>query len=282
MGKVADFVEGTVKLAKAIIDCPSDQRIKLVDPESLEGVKGLIEPESNGDAKTPVAYTDITIIFDRSGSMHCLQEAVIKGFNDYVLEMRRTPGDTRWTMVQFDDPHTALGAKESFPNVVFEFKRETEVPLLTPENYVPRGWTALVDAVCKTVENVELRTSGKQDFVKPIVMIVTDGLENSSSLYTSKQMQGMIDRTTAKGFTYLYLGANQDAFAEANKHGIDHQNWTKADGSCAVPGLARGSSPVFNFDATPDGMRMAMSSGLIGCAHMASGCVVTGKLNKVV
>ena len=75
--------------------------------------------------------------------------------------------------------------------------------------------TALYDAVCKTLKGQE-NNKGKN-----LVVVMTDGQENSSKEYTQVHMKKMIDDLTAKGnWTFVYLGANQDSYATAGQYGF--------------------------------------------------------------
>ena len=56
---------------------------------------------------------------------------------------------------------------------------------------------------------------------KTIVVIVTDGMENSSMRYSYKGVKRMIrDCEKKHGWEFLFLGANIDAAAEAGRIGI--------------------------------------------------------------
>lgn len=227
------------------------------------------------------AYADITVILDGSGSMASMKESVIKGYNDYIKSMRETPGDSKWTMVQFDDYASAKGAGEAFPKTVYEFKGEKEVPFLSSGDFLPRGGTALIDATCEVIKRTEMRTSGKEDHVKVIMMIVTDGQENASVEYNNGHMREMIARTQGKGWQYIYLGANQDVFAETQKHGVS-QSWlnSMAGGALVAPpmGLAHDSSPVNPYDSTSRGMVQALGSGFIGVGSVVSGSLSNSRM----
>lgn len=244
---------------------------------------GMAPSMSQGQAQEQQrAYADITIVFDRSASMMSLKPAVLEGFNDYVRKMRQTPGDSKWTMVQFDDRDSARGAKENFPNTVFSQKSETEVPFLEPGDFKPRGSTALVDACCEVIKDTELRTSGQE--VKVIIGIFTDGMENASQKHTSAEMREMIARVEKdRGFEFLYFGANQDAFQEAQKHGIQGVVPTAGFGAhygsdLLSGGLARSASKVNNFECSRMGMMMAIASGMVGISNFVSGSITEGKL----
>src|SRR5690349_20383978 len=85
---------------------------------------------------------DITIILDRSGSMGSIATDVVGGFNHFVTEQRAQPGDCRLTLVQFDDQY----------EVVYAGRPIVEAPLLTSATFQPRGTTALLDAVGRTID----------------------------------------------------------------------------------------------------------------------------------
>lgn len=245
------------------------------------------------------SYADVTILLDRSSSMSSMKEAVVEGFNEYVTQMRKNPGVNKWSLVQFDEENSAKGANEEFPYVTYSQCNEKEVPsfCIAPSSvmhvrslsgvlytgnpstpaasgfiyFTPRGSTALVDAMYKTVESIESRVSG-QSHIKPVVMVITDGEENSSFRHTSSELRELIARTQAKGFEYIYLGANQDSFAEARKYGIS----TDMSKYCNTPVLSGGidissASCTNNFAPTNAGLRSAIVSGFVGCFAISSG-----------
>jgi len=159
-------------------------------------------------------FTDITMILDRSGSMSSIQDATIKGFNDFVNEQKGVPGEGCWSLVQFDDQY----------DVVYAGKNQNDVPLLTPGTFQPRGSTALVDAVCRTIDQTEHRLSTICDEHKPtrvLLVILTDGYENASREYTTSDLNAKIARKRdIDKWQFIFLGANQDAIASARQYGI--------------------------------------------------------------
>ena len=74
-------------------------------------------------------FTDITVILDRSGSMSAIQDATIKGLNDFIADQRSVPGDGCWSLMQFDDQY----------ETVYLQRLQSDVPLLTPATFQPRG-----------------------------------------------------------------------------------------------------------------------------------------------
>ena len=140
-------------------------------------------------------------ILDRSGSMDNCLDDTIGGFNAFVRE--QVPIGGTLTLVLFDHEYTP----------VYKLKPIQDVEPLTRETFKPRGSTALLDAIGRTIKENWSRN-------QPTVVILTDGQENSSHEYTKAHIKDLVEERQAKGWTFVYLGANQDAFAEAGGLGI--------------------------------------------------------------
>lgn len=140
-------------------------------------------------------------MLDRSGSMDSCRDDTIGGFNAFVQD-QKTLGGTL-TLIQFDHMYTQVYDKIPID----------EVAAMTRDTFVPRGATALLDAIGKMIKQVS-------ETRKPIVAILTDGLENSSHEFTKSHIKDLIQQKTKEGWVFLYIGANQDAFSEAGSIGI--------------------------------------------------------------
>jgi uncharacterized protein YegL len=145
--------------------------------------------------------TDRVFLLDRSGSMETCRDDTIGGFNAFVKDQVALGGTL--SLIQFDHEYLLM----------YDKKAIADVEPLTPETFKPRGSTALLDAIGKTIKAIESDR-------KPTVIILTDGLENSSNKFTKAHIKDLIDQKTAEGWAFVYLGANQDAFAEAGSIGI--------------------------------------------------------------
>jgi hypothetical protein len=82
---------------------------------------------------------------------------------------------------------------------------------MSMETFVPRGNTALFDAIGKTI---------KKAIGTPIIVILTDGEENSSKEYTQTHIKDLIEEKTKQGWSFVFLGANQDAIMAAKNFGM--------------------------------------------------------------
>ena len=153
--------------------------------------------------------TEIAYILDRSGSMQSLQEAAIAGFIHFLKAQLDVPGDANLTLVLFDDEYVV-------PQLAVPIQ---EVPKLDARTYVPRGSTALLDAIGRTIKDTAARLAKLPEARQPgkvIIAVFTDGFENSSSEYTHAHISNLIRlHRNEKGWEFLFLAANQDAIATA-------------------------------------------------------------------
>lgn len=171
--------------------------------------------------------SDITIVLDRSGSMESIRESTIKGLNDFITRVRETPGEGSWTFVQFDDEASAKGANEAFPHYVFESLSDKDMAEKSVGKFVPRGSTALVDALYVVLERLKEKYAGTKGVNKPkvLVVVITDGQENASVKHNSAQLRQLTAELQQEPycFEFLYLGANQDAFSVTSDLGMAKQ-----------------------------------------------------------
>lgn len=159
-------------------------------------------------------YTDITIILDRSGSMQVIKKDTIGGINAFIEGQKKAPGEATLSIIQFDDKY------EDF----LALSQIKDVAPLDETTYVPRGCTALLDAIGKTVNAKGEAYSKMAEADRPsrvVIVIQTDGQENASKEFTSAQIKEMVERQRKDfAWDFIYLGANQDAFSVADQMGI--------------------------------------------------------------
>lgn len=158
--------------------------------------------------------TEIAYILDRSSSMSCMVKPAIAGFNQFLAQQQEAPGEARLSLVLFNDRIRA-----PFLSTPLE-----EVAKLDRDSYVPRGTTALLDAIGTTVRHIGKRLANTPEADRPeqvVVAIFTDGYENASKKYDRNKIARMIKHQQEKySWKFLFLAANQDAIAEAEQLGI--------------------------------------------------------------
>ena len=163
-------------------------------------------------------YTDISIVLDRSGSMDSVKSDTIGGFNSFLKAQKEVPGEATITLVQFDDIY----------EVVYEGIRLQDAPLLNDQTFVPRGTTALLDAIGRTINATGKRLAAIPETERPekvIFVILTDGYENASREFKVEQINDMIrHQRDVYAWEIVFIGANQDAITSASQMGIQAAN----------------------------------------------------------
>ncbi len=167
----------------------------------------------------------ILLILDRSGSMSAIAQATVEGINSFLAEQKNSTADVSIRFVQFDDVYEE----------VYDGKLD-KAPLMTlsapvgenQKQFVPRGWTALLDAIGTSISDIGKRLSDLPEEERPAkvaVVIMTDGMENKSKKYNRDQIANLIQQQRdVYKWEFQYLGANQDAIGEAAKYNIPAVN----------------------------------------------------------
>lgn len=159
-------------------------------------------------------YAHIVILLDRSGSMESIKSDTIGGFNRFLSEQQRVPGEATLTLVQFDDELETL----------CRFRSLGQVSPLGPDTYVTRNCTALLDAMGKVIRTTGEDLAFLAEDQRPdrvLFVVITDGMENSSKEFKKDQIRQMIKLQEEKyNWKFVFLGANMDAVAEGGTIGV--------------------------------------------------------------
>ena len=177
------------------------------------------------DCPSPHQSIDRVFLLDVSGSMESCRDDTIGGFNAFLADQKATGGTL--TLIQFDHEY----------QVTCEQSKIDDVKPLTRETYKPRGSTALMDAIGRLIKEWKGTSN-------PSVVILTDGLENASHKFTKAHIKDLIETKTKEGWTFAYLGANQDAFSEAGSIGIAPGCTMNYDGNRTPEAFTRLSAAV--------------------------------------
>ena len=186
-------------------------------------------------------FNEIVFVLDRSGSMSGLEIDTIGGYNSFLKQQKQS------------------GTKAVISTVLLHDRLPiSDIKELTAKDYQPRGCTALLDAVGGSVSHIhklhkKLATADRP--AKTIIVIITDGYENSSKNYTYKKVKDMLSkRQEQDGWEFVFLGANIDAAAEAESFGISRKRAInyKADSEGTLKNFAMLSSAMLCFNAGAD------------------------------
>ena len=180
--------------------------------------------------------TEIVVVLDRSGSMASIVRDMEGGFDAFIAEQRKLPGECSVTLSQFDTEF----------ELVYSGKPLADVP---PLALYPRGATALLDAIGKTIQATGERLGALPEDARPervLFVVITDGHENASEHYTAEAVLASVKHQTEKyGWCFVFIGANQDAIATAANMGIRNAaNFVATSGGTAqaMQGLNVGTS----------------------------------------
>lgn len=146
--------------------------------------------------------------------MHHLESDTIGGYNSFLEKQKAEKGDAYVTTVLFDDKYEVLHNRVDIKTV----------QPITNKEYFAKGMTALLDAVGRTICDAEHHQNfadKNETPAKTIVVIITDGMENSSKEYTLDTVKKMVTAQQEKhGWEFIFLGANIDAVKTAGNFGI--------------------------------------------------------------
>lgn len=131
-----------------------------------------------------------------------IEKDTIGGYNSYIDSQRGK--NVKVTTILFDDKYEVLHNREDVDNI----------KKLTNKEYYVRGCTALLDAIGKTIREMENKNPNRVMFV-----ITTDGYENASKEYNKSQIKELIE--SHKDWKFMYIGADIDSYSEGRSIGID-------------------------------------------------------------
>ena len=163
-------------------------------------------------------YTHIVVVLDKSCSMAMagLTQSTIAGFNGFMKEQKNGTGKATVSLMQFAGDQ----------NWSYEMMPVKEVVEVNAESYVANGRsTALCDSIAKAVH----RTEDKIEEIElapdnVVVVIITDGEENSSQEFNKGHISKIIEAHEEEGWDFVFLGANQDAISEGGSMGVRASN----------------------------------------------------------
>lgn len=176
----------------------------------------------------------VSFIIDETGSMRPFKQQTIDGFNEYVKSLQSSDeaDDILFTLTKFNSENVEVVCDDIPINDVQE---------LTDKSYNPNNLTPLYDAIGQTIKSLSRQMKGKKH-QRVLVAIQTDGAENASREYDRDKVFKMIAKKKKKGWTFAFLGADQDAYAAAKVIGVPKGNvmaYASAQTMDAYAGLSR-------------------------------------------
>jgi uncharacterized protein YegL len=204
-------------------------------------------------------YTHIAVLLDRSGSMSTIAKDIIGGFNTFVKDQKKLKSEATLTLCQFDTEY----------ETIYHTVPVKEVKNLTDKTFIPRGGTALNDSLVVLINETGKELAALSEDQRPdkvIVLVISDGEENSSKEYSrwsggdEKLSKLVTEQETKWNWQFIYIGANQDSYKES---------------------ASKGMSNAFNFEANSRGVDVMYSSLSATVSNFRNTGIVETDIDKI-
>ena len=185
------------------------------------------------------------MILDASGSMESIYNQALSGVNETIQTIRMSQKDHPelqqcLTLVSFNSGKDYLNVKYSATPI-------DEVKEITKEDYIACGCTALYDAMGEMISELKRKVTLED---RVLVTVITDGYENASIHWNGPQIKSLVEELRHQGWTFTYIGANQDVEAVAGSMGIRN---------------------TLSFDTTDEGTKEMFQKDIIARLRMVKG-----------
>ena len=177
--------------------------------------------------ETPKTKADTLchILLDMSGSMRGIASATREGLNNYINTMKEDKSDDIVLVsVTVFDSEGWHGDLTVHIDTIMDMVPLADVPEITEEHYKPRGGTPMYDGIGKVVGRTESALEGIEGSPEVLLVIITDGDENTSKEFKQHEIKALLETKEGQGWSTIYLGANQDAWAVGSSLGINAGN----------------------------------------------------------
>ena len=148
----------------------------------------------------------VHLLLDETGSMFGKHAATIEGVNSYFDTIAEV-SDIRVALTKFDT--------DGYRTLHEGFVKPTVATRLNKENYTPSASTNLFDAVAHIIHETEKVAGAQVDPTGVLIVIYTDGQENSSVEQTVTSINSLIKAKEEQGWTFMYLGAEKAAWSNS-------------------------------------------------------------------
>ena len=183
------------------------------------------------------------IILDKSGSIECIRQAAVSGFNETLNGIKKAQEKFADTQEHFVSLLIFCDCEKKY---VFDKVPVGEARSLTMDDYQPCCCTPLYDEMGFTLTSMRNHVKNIEDAVV-VVTIITDGLENASKEYTGAAVKQLVEELKGEGWTFTYMGANQDSVEVAFNLSIRNARNFEYSAQGTMAGMAKDTSTRMNF-----------------------------------
>jgi hypothetical protein len=211
---------------------------------------------------TKAHYSHITLVCDRSGSMHAICTDAQGAVNSFITKEKEVPGEASLLLVEFDAQiGHAVNETPEWYNIVFDGNL-ADAPMYKLR---PRGNTALHDAVGRAITETGLKLEKMPEHERPehvFFVVQTDGAENSSRDFTAESVKKMVKTQTDEfRWDFVFLGTGPETWGQGAQMGFGN--------------VTRSASGAQSFAATYDHTHQVMANVRTGRAKSMSGSNAT-------
>ena len=185
------------------------------------------------------------MILDASGSMESIYNQALSGVNETIQTIRMGQNEHP----EFGQSLTlaSFNSGKNYLNVKYSATPIDEVKEITKEDYIACGCTALYDAMGEMISELKRKVTPED---RVLVTVITDGYENASIHWNGPQIKSLVEELRHEGWTFTYIGANQDVEAVAGSMGIRN---------------------TLSFDTTDEGTKEMFQKDIIARLRMVKG-----------
>ena len=201
------------------------------------------------------------IILDKSGSMESIRQAAVDGFNETLAGIKKAQEKYAESQEHFVSLLTFCDCEKKY---VFDKVPVAKARKLTLDDYEPCCCTPLYDAMGFTLTTMRNHVKKVDDAVV-VVTIITDGYENASKEYTGAAVKKLVEELKGEGWTFTYMGANQDSVEVAFNLSIRNSRNFEATSSGTARVMGKDTSTRMNF------------FGKLHCLHAGGGEVFASR-----
>ena len=157
------------------------------------------------------------LILDASGSMESIYNQALSGVNETIQTIRM--GKKEHPELEQTLTLASFNSGKNYLNVKYSATPIDEVKEITREDYTACGCTALYDAMGEMVSELKRKVTPED---RVLVTVITDGYENASVHWNGPQIKSLVEELRQTGWTFTYIGANQDVEAVAGSMGLSN------------------------------------------------------------
>ena len=185
------------------------------------------------------------MILDASGSMESIYNQALSGVNETIQTIRM--GKKEHPELEQSLTLASFNSGKNYLNVKYSSTPIDEVKEITREDYIACGCTALYDAMGEMISELKRKVTPED---RVLVTVITDGYENASIHWNGPQIKSLVEELRHEGWTFTYIGANQDVEAVAGSMGIRN---------------------TLSFDTTDEGTKEMFQKDIIARLRMVKG-----------